>query len=272
MFSMNIIYLDTLFLVNFICDYTLLLCTAWVSGSVIRRIPILFASAIGGIYACLCAFPSFIWMTQPLFKLCCYLLICIVSFSTEKNLLRCSVIFICISSMAGGIMSAISIPYKNTYYIPLQAKTLIPVFAIIYLLLKIYFKNSTRLSERTYHTVSVTLNGKTVSFRALRDSGNELYDPISNRPILVCNISCLKDLFSELPNRNFDPFELFLQLNSTNEYAHRMLLIPCCTVTGSGMLLAFKPDELLIDGNKEPHIIAISKESFKKEAPYQAIY
>ena len=271
MISMNIIYLDTLFLVNFICDYTLLLCTARVGGAVIRRIPILISSALGGFYACICCFPTFSWMGHPLVKLACWLMLCFISFTKEDHLLRCSVIFLCISSMSAGLLAAISLELGNLRFIPIHLKTLLLAFAVIYYVLHIFFRNLPRFYTRDYHSITIVLNNKSVSFRALRDSGNELYDPITNRPVLICSTNCINKLFTVPPKWDADIYELFLQLNK-EECQNRMVLIPCHTVTGSGMLLGFIADKVTIDGHTEPHIVAFSKERFKADAPYQAIY
>ena len=271
MISMNIIYLDTLFLVNFICDYILLLCTARVGGTVIRRTPILLSAILGGVYACLCCLPHCTWMNHPLVKCAGSLLLCLISFGSEHHLYRCAVIFLCVSAMAGGLLSAVSIPYGSIHYVPIHLKSILLAFAVIYYLLSMYFRNCKQMHSRRFHNVTVTLHGKSVSFRALRDSGNELCDPITNRPVLICTPSALNELFPVCPNWDSDPLELFCQLNTATECANRMLLIPCHTVTGSGLLLGIKADEVTVDGHPEPYIVAVSKERFQSQSTYQAI-
>lgn len=272
MISMNIIYLDTLFFVNFICDYILFLCAARVGGSAIRRIPIFTASCAGALYACLCCLPNISWIAHPFIKSSVSVFLCIIAFGKEKNLLRCTIIFLCISAMAGGLLSAVAIHYGTLQYLPIQAKTLFLTFALIYTILNIFFRNIPQFSRREYHQVTVFLNGKSVSFLALRDSGNELCDPITNRPVLVCQPNAINSLFSTAPDWCADPYDLLFRLNQTQECENRILLIPCRTVTGSGMLLGIKVDEVFINGHSEPYIVAISKERFQAESPYQAIY
>ena len=272
MISMNIIYVDILFLVNFICDYILLLCTARISGAVIRRIPIIISASLGGLYACISYIPTLSWLGHPLMKCGCSLLLCIISFGKEKQLLRCTILFLAISAMAGGLLSAISIPYGNLSFIPLHTKTLLIAFLTLYYVLTRFLRNSPKLCTRNFHDVSVSLNERRVNFRALRDSGNELYDPITNRPVLVCSTSILNELLPNPPNWDADIYELFYQLNTSESLTNRIYLIPCRTVTGSGILLGIKPDELIIDGRTEPHIIAATQTKFSAESSYQAIY
>ncbi len=272
MISMNIIYLDTLFLVNFICDYILLLCTARAGGAVIKRIPMLFSAVLGGLYACISCLSVLIWIRHPLIKCAVSILMCIISFGRETHLLQCSLIFLCISALTGGLLSAISIPYNGMQYLPINFKTILLAFSAIYFLLSIFFRSIPQMQRREYQQVTVFLNDKSVSFRALRDSGNELYDPISNAPVLICCPKVLNPLFSEVPNWQADPYELLCQMNAKEECENRMRLIPCHSVTGSGLLPGFRPDRVLIAGQSQPHIIAVSTGSFTPDVPYQAIY
>ncbi len=272
MISMNIIYLDILFLVNFICDYILLLCTARVGGAVIHRVPILLSSILGGVYGCLCSLPDLPWLGHPLLKISCSVLLCLISFSGEHHLLRCTCIFLCISLMAGGFLSAATMTYNGIQYIPMHFKSLLPAFCIVYCILSLFFRNIPQLHRRAHHTVTVSLNNQSVSFRALRDSGNELYDPITNRPVLICRPDTLYPLFSRSVTWDDDPYRQFAYLSSLEPYQSRMRLIPCCTITGSGILLAFHADSVTINGRPEPHIVAFSQVDFSPESPYQAIY
>ena len=272
MISMNIIYLDTLFLVNFLCDYILLLCTARVSGGEIRRILILLAAALGGLYACLCNLPDYPWLGHPIIKICCCILLCLIAFPREPNLLRCILIFLCISAMSGGLISAASLSYKGLNYLPLGLKSIFLIFSIVYFILSFFFRNIPHTHSKQCHTVTVCLADKTVSFRALRDSGNELYDPITNRPVLVCHPTILQPLFSFSLPWDDDPFEQFTYMSGMDTFRGRMRLIPCRTVTGNGMLLGFQADSVVINGSPAPHIIAFSQSKFTSDSPYQAIY
>ncbi len=272
MISMNIIYLDTLFLVNFLCDYLLFLCTARVGGAEIRRIPILLASVSGGIYACLCNLPTFAWLAHPLIKLCCCISLCLIAFGKEPNRLRCILMFVCISALAGGLITAASLSYEGLEYLPLSFKSIVLIFSIVYFLLSFFFRNTPHIHSKQYHIVTVQLNGKTVSFRALRDSGNELYDPITNRPVLICHPNTLRPLFAPSITWTDDPYEQFTYMSSLEATHGRMRLIPCRTVTGSGMLLGFQADSVIINGKAEQHIVAFSQSKFTADSPYQGIY
>lgn len=270
--SMNIIYLDTLFLVNFVCDYLLLLCTARVSGAEIRRVLILIAAIIGGVYACLCVLPMVSWIRHPLIQCVCSILLCITAFGGEPKLLRCTLIFLCISAMVGGALSALSVNIHHTLYLPMDFKTVFPVFAVICGVLSLLFRQFPQLQRKQLHKITVSMNGNTIQFRAMRDTGNELYDPITNLPVLICETTLLRQLFPHLEISVTDPYILFFQMNETELLQNRMKLIPYRTISDTGVLLGFKPDNVQIDGMEERCIVAFSPTQFGLNAPYQAIF
>ena len=153
---MNIIYLDTLFFVNFICDYLLLLCSARICGSEIRRFHIIIASCIGGIYACLCTFPWAVWLLHPLVKCACSVLICILAFPNTSHLFTCICMFLLLSFAAGGIFSALSIPIGNNIYLPLDLKNVIAAFLLLNGTLSLIFKKLHIIQKRSYHQIHIS--------------------------------------------------------------------------------------------------------------------
>ena len=272
MFSMNIIYLDTLFFVNFVCDYILLLCTARVGGAIIHRWRLIIASVLGGLYACVCCCPIAPWLDHPLLKFCFSILLCAIAFNKESPFVRCTVIFMCVSFIAGGFLSALTMSNNNIQYIPLHFKSVFLAFAIMYFVLSLFFRNIPKFKDREYHSISVTLHDQNICFRGLHDSGNELFDPITNRPVLICQAKLLHPLFPNTSIWEEDVYKQFTIMSRPDQYQGKMRLIPCQTITGSGILLGFQADSVSIDGKIAPHIVAFSPIDFPIEASYQAIY
>lgn len=270
--SMNIIYLDTLFLVNFICDYILLLCTAKLSGAEIHRVMIVFSSFLGGMYACLCMHPRLSWLQQPVIQGAVSIALCILSFGREERIVGCTVSFLCVSALLGGVLSALSMTLHGQLYLPINIKATFLVFSAVYAVLSHYFKRFPRLHQNQLHTIDVTLNGRTVHFKAMRDTGNELYDPISNLPVLICETKQIEALF---PNNDItfgDACTIFMRLNRVEALKTRIKLIPYRTISDKGMLWGFKPDMLMIDHKEERYIIACCPQNFSQTAAYQAIF
>ena len=58
-------------------------------------------------------------------------------------------------------------------------------FAVCYAAVSFAFRRAHRRAEREVVALTVTLCGKSAQLRALCDTGNELTDPVSGRPVAV---------------------------------------------------------------------------------------
>ncbi len=272
MFSMNILYLDTLFFVNFICDYFLLLCSAKCSSAEIRRIPIALAAALGGGYACLACLPAAAWLGNGVGKLSCGILLALISFGNQPQFFRSCLFFLCISALFGGIFSALSLSVNGMAYLPIDGKVMAVTFCAIYALLSVFFRRLPQTARQQTHQIAIEFLGRTLSFTALRDTGNTLYDPITNTPVLVCGFDILQQLFPEISFQTHDPYTLFYILNDVDGCAGHLKLIPYETLSGHGFFLAIRPNSVTVDGKPETMAIAFSPAKFSSQHTYQAIY
>ena len=66
---MDVIYLDSLFGLNLLIDYCLVLASARVCGVVLRRWRYALAALIGALYAALMVLPGFGWLANGMMKL-----------------------------------------------------------------------------------------------------------------------------------------------------------------------------------------------------------
>ena len=277
---METIYIDSLFFINFIIDYFTLLCTAKVASAHIRRIPIAIGALIGGVYACLCILPRWEFALHPLVKLSVAILMCLIAFAKEAQLLRCTIIFFLVSAGFGGIVWAVSLfggydLTAKTIYIPMDTKVLVLSFAVAYLVISVVFRRFSDTARQDIRLVRITLHGRTMEFPALRDTGNSLYDPISNCRVMVCESTIIRELFptyEALFDTN-DPTELFRELSTQDRYNGRLRLIPFQSVGATGLLFAFRPDDLTIDGkNTNDTLVAVTSATLSTYRQYQGIY
>lgn len=271
---MNTIYLDTLFLINFLTDYITLLCTAKVGGAGIHRPSIALASLIGGLYACLCACHIIPWAETFPVKLAFAFLLCLISFGKEERLFRCCFLFLLISAAFGGIMSAFLFSFDGVAYLHMDFKVLLVTFVLVYFLLSHLLRRFPQLHQRQFHEITITFHSRTLTLTALRDTGNELYDPTSNLPVLICEKDLMRQLLPELEELYAvdDPFELFCQLNEATRLVGKMRLIPFQSLAGNGMLMGFRPDQVLIDGQPTQLIVAFTDKPLSQSNLYHAIY
>lgn len=105
---MDVIYLDSLFGLNLLIDYCLVLVSARVCGVVLRRWRYALAALIGALYAALMVLPGFGWLANGMMKLALGTAMALIAFGGEAHLVRCTVVFFAVSAAFGGAVYAAS--------------------------------------------------------------------------------------------------------------------------------------------------------------------
>lgn len=254
-FRMETIYIDRLFILNFICDYLILLGSARVCGVLLRRMRYAVAALFGAVYAVASVLPGFAFLTLLPIKLASGVLIALIAFAKEPKFRRCAAVFFAVSAVFGGTLWALSVQggRGNAVYLPVSMPVLVLSFGIIYAALSLVFRRTAKSTGKAVHTVVIGFLGQSVTLRALYDSGNCLYDPMTGSQVLIAGAQQLVPLLGE-GVENLSPTELITL------YSGKMRLIPYSAVgTQSGLLPAFRPDSLTVDGKtREDILVAIS--------------
>ena len=254
------VYADLYFMINFSMDFLCLFLAAKMLSMKLNVFRMLLAAALGGVYAVLALFLSVgrVWALVIDMAVCA--LLCAVAFAKRKQW-RASVMFIpvyiAVSMVLGGFMTALFNLF-NRLDIPLPEGDgdgmSIWLFAILAVLggLSVLLGGRffARKSSRKNADVTVTYKGKSVSVRALCDSGNLLRDPVSNCPCVVVDTAFLKGV---LPDEVLDlsAKRNVLSLGGLcQENIARVRLIPAQTATGEGLLVAFRADSVDVDSGK----------------------
>ena len=99
--------------------------------------------------------------------------------------------------------------------------------------------------------MTVRFEGREAHIPGWRDSGNDLHDPVTGMAAAVADRRALAALLPELPD---DPVAAFEQLRLKGTFR----LLPYRAVGVNGLLLAFRPDEIEVDGKKEDLLVALS--------------
>lgn len=249
---METIYIDRLFILNFICDYLILLGSARVCGVLLRRVRYAVAALFGAVYAVASVLPGFAFLTLLPIKLASGVLMALIAFAKEPKFWRCAAVFFAVSAVFGGTLWALSVQgggMGNAVYLPVSMPVLVLSFGIIYAALSLVFRRTAKSTGKAVHTVVIGFLGHSVTLRALYDSGNCLYDPMTGSQVLIAGAKQLAPLLGE-GSENLSPTELITL------YAGKMRLIPYSAVgTQSGLLPAFRPDSLTVDGKKREDIL-----------------
>jgi len=266
------VYIDILFLINLTADYFLLLAVATVRRLLFRRLRLLLGAAVGAVYSCLVFFPSLSVFAAVFFKLTASAAVLLIAFPF-RSLRSFFFNFLCFyaaSALFAGVLFAVSLAaprgavFSNgEVYLNLSVPTLLLTATGAYLLLWLSSRFSVR--HKRLCSLSVAAEGKTVRAVALCDTGNLLTEPLSGAPCAVMSLAAVKPLFPA------DVAEAFASGDvsriKTAAWLRRICFVPCTTVTGSGLLPAFRPDGVWCDGKKAETkcCIAVKPEGFCAE-------
>ncbi len=130
------IYVDSLFALNLIADYLLLIVGARVAGAVIRRWRIAIAAVVGAAYAVAAVVPEWGFLTRPLLKIALGVGMCLIAYGSERTLWRCSGMFFAVSALFGGAVWAAGMLAggygASALYVPVSWRVLVLSFAVCY--------------------------------------------------------------------------------------------------------------------------------------------
>lgn len=246
------VYIDMVFLLNFLIDLILILAVALILRRRTNIKKIIIASLIGG----LSIFSLFFENSKILLliiKIITVFLIVIVSFGYKdiKYTLKNVLYFYLTSIVLGGFLYMINLElcynnkgmifYHNSFYLNyIILLFLIP--SIIY----VYVKETRNLKNKysNYYNVDIYLkDGTQKRITAFLDTGNHLIDPYYHKPIILVSNKII----------NID----YLDTN--------VLLVPYDTLNNHGLLKCIVPLKIYIEGVgfRYNYLIGISNEQIK---------
>lgn len=274
---MQIIYIDSLFLLNFFINYLLLLCTARVSGLVLKRSRYFIAATFGGIYAIFSVITAYSFLQTGLIKLSVAGFMAIISYGGERNLLRLYISFLAISAAFSGSIWAVCMfsgfNSLSTSYLPVSFRMLFLSFGISYLIISIVFCRSLAETETEIVKLTIRLNSREVNIKALKDTGNKLREPISAKKIAVAETKSLISLFPSCAS-------LVRETDATNQMSilsknlnTRVRLVPYSALgLNSALLCVFTADSVLInDKEVKDTLIALASTKLSENGEFFAI-
>lgn len=139
-----------------------------------------------------------------------------------------------VSIILGGALYLIndSLAYKSTGFIFFHNGFSINYVLIIVaspFILFLYVKNQRKLKSeynKRFDVKITFLNGMVSRLTGFLDTGNNLYDPITKKPVIILNKRILKD------------------------YQPRFIYVPCKTINKESLIKCFKVKEIIINGKK----------------------
>ncbi len=277
------VYVDLYFLINTCMNLLTLMISATLLHRKVSRARAWLAASAGGLWAVVALFGGVEGFWGLLCDAAVIFLMCAAVFVSKKTtfwgLFKCTVVGVLTSMILGGVMTAlyslfnrIKLPLSDTQ----ESSGSILIFALIAALAGLATVQGGRflgLSKKSkYVTVSADLFGKTVTLRALVDTGNHLREPISGRSVIVADKEhILAALPPSLSVALKSPYaEKWL---SDERYATHIRLVPTNTATGRQMLPAILPDRLTLTDGKEtyPADYLIAPASIESTSDFDAV-
>ena len=256
---MPVIYADVLVALNWLIDYLLLSAVA-----VALRIPHLpwrrvVSALLGGVYSCVIFLPPLPSWLRIVADTAVAGVMVLTAFSFQKTgqfLKRTAVLFL-ISALFSGVVTALTqwlagewVLIGNGQLYAAISPLHLAIFALIsYGALRLYERLTRKhLTSSGEYRVRVEDGGGVCEGRALHDTGLHLREPFSGAAVILMERTALQPCLS-------------VELNTALSQAggERVRMIPYRTVSGNGLLPAFRPRRVRVwrNGGKERDVTGV---------------
>ncbi|SNX52781.1 sigma-E processing peptidase SpoIIGA [Thermoanaerobacterium sp. RBIITD] len=273
------LYVDVIFLENLIINYIILYLTKRFSKAKTRNLNLFFGSFIGALYVVMIflSLPDIFYSFS--FKIIISILIIIITFGIKKlyEFIKLLSIFYMISFIIGGVAFAL------IYLVNFNFKQII-IGSIIISILLIYINwgyiVKKNINSNLIHVLHINIKDLKKDIKAVLDTGNTLYDPLSNFPVVIVEYNAIKDILPEgiknlYKEGNLNDVFKIPEVIKEDEWLERFRVVPFKSVgNDNGMLVGFMPDNVIIDDNEKTLkdvIIGIYLKRLNKTGEYEAL-
>lgn len=264
---MRIIYADILFVLNVYITYGLLLMTSFISKTSLKRLRLLLASLLSGLYSLIILVPDISESLIAFSRIPVCFMIVFVGYKVlnKRHFFRLTVSFFGVNFAFAGLMFALwyffspdSMYYNNgIVYFDIDAVTLVVLTAVCWVVLKGICKVlSFKSSHNTVYDLHIYYKDEEFLCKSLLDTGNSLTDPFTSYPVIIVNRAVFGSIFGE----NL--------MDEKNVSENKLRFIVCSTLGGDGLLTCFKPSKVKIsslDGSFETDraVVALIEKKLK---------
>ena len=249
------VYVDLVMLLNFLVDFCLLIGTNRLSGYPPGWKRCLLGAIFGALYSGVCMLPEFYFLGSLLWRIISLLIMAGISYGMGIRMLRQAGVFLILSMALGGL----AMSFGRGEWLPLLC-----CGVILWSLCRLGFPGPPGSVQ--YETVTIQHGERTVKMLALRDTGNTLTDPVTGESVLVISGNMATALTGLTDSQLRAPLETISMGSQPG-----LRLIPCRTVSGSGILLAMRFSDVRIGNKKRSAIVAFAPDGLGREDAFQAL-
>ena len=287
------IYIDVLFLENFILNFIILYATGLISKTKVKFLKLAIGSAIGAIYVIMYYYLRNKIYSNIFIKIILSIVMLYAAFTPKsfKEMIKIIVFFYLISFAFGGaaiatiyVMDFQKITIQNGVIIgDYTVKTIFYGIIIAFIIVICAFKLvKVKFSKKDLIcNIIIKINQKEIKTKALLDTGNLLKEPITNIPVVVVEHTLLNGIIPEEILENIENIlggDLSqISEKTKNEYMSRLKVIPFTSLgKQNGMLLGIKADAVIVEEeentkNVDKVIIGIYNKKLSKKEEYKAL-
>ena len=256
------VYADVLFLINFSMDFLVFYICARLSGRRLNLFRSVVASALGGAYGVASLFIEHSGAFTWLLDLSALLLICATAFAARDLrasdfIVRC-MLFALISALLGGMMMALSSALERSGIALLDYESGDDLSVWLFAILAAAGgaaafaggRRIKRIASSSAADMYIEYEGKSVTVRAMTDTGNMLSDPLSGRSVALCELEAISNLLSPQMLDYFRKGEISADIDTA--IVSQLRFIPARGAVGgeSALLPAIAPDLVRIINDK----------------------
>lgn len=250
------VFLNLVFLLNFVVDFLLLISTNRLVGFPQRWGKLFSASLLGAMYGAVCMIPTMRFLGNSLWRMVFLLLIGVTAFGFSVAAIRKCVLFAMMNMALGGIAMGLNAG---------GFLEIVSLCLMLCVLCYIGFRGNAGAKE--YVNVTLRHNDNTVELTALQDTGNTLRDPITGQSVMILSADIAKALLGLTEKQLRNPVDTMAEGKVGG-----LRLLPYHTIgNSSDFLLAKRMEHVKIGNWQGSCIVAFSAEKLDREGLYQAL-
>lgn len=288
------IYLDVVLIENLCMNYIILFATGYILKVKRKHIRLMISSLIGGVYSIISYIEIVEIYSNIILKIILSIVMIYIAYCPKsvKNMMKELLFFYLITFVFGGCAFALLYFIKpeevfmrngvliGTY--PIKIAVLGGMIGFIILSLAFYIVKVKFNKKNVFCTIDIFFNGKSITTKALIDTGNMLKDPITNMPVIIVEKEKLENIVPINILENLDniimgevPKEIYEDENF--KYISKFRVIPFKSLgKENGLLLGFKADKILVGFDDstiiiEDVIVSIYKYKLSRKEQYSAL-